>query len=107
VLAADPQEFRHFESVFLAATDTPERWRARVLDLSGELDFAGHPVLGAAAALHARLGGGAARRWLMDLPVGTVGVETAASGAGFSATMDQGRPSVMAGPLVPLERRET
>jgi len=91
-LLAITQEFRHFESVFLAATQTPDRWRARIFDLSGELDFAGHPVLGAAAALHARLGGGAARSWLMDLPVGTVGVETVRSGAGFGATMDQGRP---------------
>ena len=91
-LLAITQEFRHFESVFLAATQTPDRWRARIFDLSGELDFAGHPVLGAAAALHARLGGGAARSWLMDLPAGTVGVETVRSGAGFGATMDQGRP---------------
>lgn len=86
------QEFRHFESVFLTATQTPDHWSARVFDSFGELDFAGHPVLGAAAALHARLGGGEVRTWLMDLPVGTVWVETVSSGAGFRATMDQGRP---------------
>ena len=100
-LLAITQEFRHFESVFLTATKSPDRWRARVFDLFGELDFAGHPVLGAAAALHARLGGGKARSWLMDLPVGTVEVETVSSGAGFRATMDQGRPGygpIPAGP---------
>lgn len=97
-LLAITQEFRHFESVFLSATKTPGRWRARVFDLFGELDFAGHPVLGAAAALHARLGGDEVRSWLMDLPVGTVGVETVSSGAGFSATMDQGRPEY--GPIL-------
>ncbi len=86
------QEFRHFESVFLTATKTPDRWSARVFDLLGELDFAGHPVLGAAAALHARLGGREVRSWLIDLPARTVRVETVASGAGFRATMDQGRP---------------
>jgi trans-2,3-dihydro-3-hydroxyanthranilate isomerase len=91
-LLAITQEFRHFESVFLTATQAPDRWRARVFDLLGELDFAGHPVLGAAAALHERLGGGAVRNWLMDLPVGTVVVEAIASGAGYRATMDQGRP---------------
>jgi trans-2,3-dihydro-3-hydroxyanthranilate isomerase len=97
-LLAITQEFRHFESVFLTATKTPDRWRARVFDLFGELDFAGHPILGAAAALHARHGGGEVRSWLMDLPVGTIGVETVSSGTGFRATMDQGRPDY--GPTV-------
>jgi trans-2,3-dihydro-3-hydroxyanthranilate isomerase len=92
------QEFRHFESVFLTATQTPDRWRARVFDLFGELDFAGHPVLGAAAALHGLLGGDEVRSWLMDLPVGTIGVQTVSGGAGFRAIMDQGRPDY--GPIV-------
>jgi trans-2,3-dihydro-3-hydroxyanthranilate isomerase len=91
-LLAITQEFRHFESVFLTATQTPDRWCARVFDLFGELDFAGHPVLGAAAALHERLGGGEVRSWLMDLPIGTVEVESVRTGAGYRATMDQGRP---------------
>jgi trans-2,3-dihydro-3-hydroxyanthranilate isomerase len=97
-LLAITKEFRHFESVFLTATKYPDRWNARVFDLFGELAFAGHPILGAAAALHARTGGGEIRRWLMDLPVGTVGVETVSSGAGFRATMDQGRPEY--GPIL-------
>jgi trans-2,3-dihydro-3-hydroxyanthranilate isomerase len=97
-LLAITQEFRHFESVFLTATKTPDRWRARVFDLFGELDFAGHPVLGAAAALHARLGGGEDRSWLVDLPARTVRVETVSTGAGFRATMDQGRPEY--GPIL-------
>jgi trans-2,3-dihydro-3-hydroxyanthranilate isomerase len=97
-LLAITQEFRHFESVFLTATKTPDRWSARVFDLFGELDFAGHPLLGAAAALHARLGGGGVRSWLLDVPVGTVGVETVSSGAGVRATMDQGRPEY--GPIL-------
>ena len=92
------QEFRHFESVFLAATETSDRWRTRVFDLFGELDFAGHPVLGAAAALHERLGGADGRSWLMELPVGAVEVETVRTGAGYRATMDQGRPEF--GPIV-------
>jgi trans-2,3-dihydro-3-hydroxyanthranilate isomerase len=86
------QEFRHFESVFLAATENSDRWRTRVFDLFGELDFAGHPVLGAAAALHERLGGTAVRNWLLELPDRAVGVETVRTGNGYRATMDQGRP---------------
>jgi trans-2,3-dihydro-3-hydroxyanthranilate isomerase len=87
------REFRHFESVFLTATQASGRWHARVFDLFGELDFAGHPVLGAAAVLHERLGGSAARSWTIQLPGRSVQVETAALGATrYRATMDQGRP---------------
>lgn len=52
------QEMRHFESVFLARDDASDRSRhARVFDLAGELDFAGHPLIGAACVLHALHGG--------------------------------------------------
>jgi trans-2,3-dihydro-3-hydroxyanthranilate isomerase len=93
------QEFRHFESVFLTATQAADRWQARVFDLFGELDFAGHPVLGAAVVLHERLGGSVARSWSIQLPARSVQVETAALGAmRYRATMDQGRPDF--GPVV-------
>ena len=47
------QELRQFETIFLfdVADDAAE---ARIFTPEGELDFAGHPVLGAAAVLHAR-----------------------------------------------------
>jgi PhzF family phenazine biosynthesis protein len=86
------QEFRHFESVFLTATGSPDRWQARVFDLFGELDFAGHPLLGAAAVLHERLGAAAERSWSIQLPDRTVTVKTVRSGRSYSAEMDQGRP---------------
>jgi PhzF family phenazine biosynthesis protein len=91
------QEFRHFESIFLWPTAAGRRWRARVFDLEDELDFAGHPVLGAAAVLHDRVGGGATRQWTIELPAKTVTVQTARDstardGTGFRATLDQGRP---------------
>jgi trans-2,3-dihydro-3-hydroxyanthranilate isomerase len=91
-LLAITQEFRHFESVFLTAAGTPDRWRARVFDLFGELDFAGHPLLGAAAVLHERLGAAEARTWSIQLPARTVTVKTVPSGSMYRATMDQGRP---------------
>ena len=48
------REFRQFETVFLAPLEQPGHWEARVFDLVEELAFAGHPLLGAAAVLHAR-----------------------------------------------------
>ena len=98
------REFRHFESIFLWPTAAGSRWRARVFDLEGELDFAGHPVLGAAAVLHDRAGGDATRQWTIELSAKTVTVQTARDrtarrprrtardGTGFRATLDQGRP---------------
>ena len=86
------QEFRHFESIFLHPTAAETRWRARVFDLVGELDFAGHPVLGAAAVLHDHIGGESSRSWTVELPGKTVTVQTTRHGTVFRATLDQGRP---------------
>jgi trans-2,3-dihydro-3-hydroxyanthranilate isomerase len=86
------REFRHFESIFLWRTAADSRWRARVFDLEGELDFAGHPVLGAAAALHDRAGRDTTRQWTIELPAKTVTVQTTRDGSIFRATLDQGRP---------------
>ena len=96
-LAADQmlsitREFRHFESIFLQPAGDETRWRARVFDLIEELDFAGHPVLGAAAVLHDHFGGGTTRLWTIELPAKTVTVQTARDGSRFRATLDQGRP---------------
>ncbi|HEY9330984.1 MAG TPA: hypothetical protein VIS09_22550 [Streptomyces sp.] len=49
-------EFRHFETIFLSGTEGSHYVTARVFDLFEELDFAGHPVLGAAAVPHERDG---------------------------------------------------
>src|SRR5882672_10728684 len=47
------KELRHFESIFLERHGGERAFRARVFDLNEELDFAGHPVIGAASVLHA------------------------------------------------------
>jgi trans-2,3-dihydro-3-hydroxyanthranilate isomerase len=91
-MLAITQEFRHFESIFARPAGSSGHWSARVFDLAEELDFAGHPVLGAAAALHGRLGGDRARLWSFDLPARTVTVQTTVTGGGYSAILDQGRP---------------
>lgn len=74
-------EMRQFESIFLEATSAPRRWRARIFDLVEELDFAGHPVLGAAAVLHERLGGDT-QRWTLELPAAVLTVDTERRGPG-------------------------
>ncbi|MBA3666454.1 MAG: PhzF family phenazine biosynthesis protein [Sphingomonas sp.] len=47
-------ELRQFETIFLQPEAPPTTWRARVFTMEEELDFAGHPVIGAAALLHHR-----------------------------------------------------
>jgi hypothetical protein len=61
-MLAITQELRHFETVFLSDVEASADVTARVFDLFEELDFAGHPVLGAAAVLHERAGGAGTRR---------------------------------------------
>lgn len=50
------REVRQFETAFLAGADLPGRSaRLPIFSADEELDFAGHPVLGAAAVLHTLL----------------------------------------------------
>ncbi|NUR84432.1 MAG: PhzF family phenazine biosynthesis protein [Nonomuraea sp.] len=88
-LSAITRELRHFETIFVS--DTLE---ARVFDLVEELDFAGHPVLGAAAVLHERAGA-ATGEWDFSLRAGTVRVTTRSAGGRVFALMDQGHPEII------------
>lgn len=70
-------ELRQFESIFLQPAVGQFHWQARIFDLSDELDFAGHPVLGAASILHHEHGGDSVRgRWTLSLASGALTVET-------------------------------
>lgn len=90
-LLAITQKLAQFESVFVWPTDDPQRWITRVFDLAEELPFAGHPLLGAAAALHERAGVGGPLVWNMALPGRNVIVSTKPAGVGqWSASMVQG-----------------
>ena len=62
------QELRHFESIFLNETDG--QISARVFDLFEELPFAGHPIIGAACALHRQSGTAEKRNWSIALQGG-------------------------------------
>ena len=46
------REMRQFESIFVLQKARSQTVRAWVFTMEEELDFAGHPILGAAAALH-------------------------------------------------------
>jgi trans-2,3-dihydro-3-hydroxyanthranilate isomerase len=95
------QELRHFESIFVQTPADTETVPARVFDLLDELDFAGHPVLGAAAVLHtlADVPPGAERSWSFSLPARAVQVRTRTHTAGHvSALLDQGRPDFVSKP---------
>ena len=45
------QEFKQFETIFLMQIEE-KRFRARIFTVEEELDFAGHPILGAMATVH-------------------------------------------------------
>ncbi|MFE7402964.1 PhzF family phenazine biosynthesis protein [Streptomyces sp. NPDC057557] len=95
------QELRHFESVFLTPDEPPESsaWRARVFDLFEELDFAGHPVIGAACVLHALHGAGERETWTLRLKARTVEVSTEQRGPGrYASVLDQGPASFLGCP---------
>jgi trans-2,3-dihydro-3-hydroxyanthranilate isomerase len=91
-MLAITQELRHFESIFLECELAPRRFRARVFDLQRELDFAGHPIIGAACVLHGERCGDATAEWTLDLNSKSVTVTTQRTATGFSATLSQGVP---------------
>ncbi|MGW8564783.1 PhzF family phenazine biosynthesis protein [Isoptericola sp. NPDC055881] len=99
-MLAITQELRHFETIFVtdgeAREDGSTEVRARVFDLAEELDFAGHPVLGAGCVLHERAGATGPRRWTMRLPRRTVEVATRPTATGYHAELDQGPPELLA-----------
>ncbi len=89
-MLAITREFRQFETIFLVPDMRKKTVKARIFDLFEELPFAGHPLLGAAAALHAASGETGHATWRFDLSgrVAPVTVERGAST--FSCMLDQG-----------------
>jgi len=86
------REVRQFETAFLAAVDLPARSaRLRIFTADEELDFAGHPVLGAASVLHTLLAApDAEESWALEVAQRTVEVRTRGASGWVDATMDQG-----------------
>ena len=100
------REVRQFETAFLAGVDLPGRSaRLRIFTEDEELDFAGHPVLGAAAVLHSLLAAAEAEEgWALAVAQRTVEVRTRGADRWVDATMDQGIPTL--GPAIKGELAE-
>lgn len=85
------REMRQFESIFLLQEAGTQTVRARVFTMEEELDFAGHPVLGAASALHQETMAGVQQAsWIFLLNKKNVPVQTIRQGSHYHAEMDQG-----------------
>ena len=87
------QELRQFETIFLFDVARGAA-NARIFTPEEELEFAGHPVLGAAAVLHAQqLRGSCSQEWTIRVAGRPVLVRTISRGrAIIAADMDQGPP---------------
>ena len=94
------REVRQFEAAFLAGLDLPGRSaRLRIFTEDEELDFAGHPVLGAAAVLHTLLpASDDEESWMLAVAQRPVEVRTRSADRWVNATMDQGVPQL--GPAI-------
>lgn len=104
LMQAVTREMRQFETVFLTDVDLERRSAAlRIFTEDEELDFAGHPVLGAAAVLHSMLSRGQpGERWVLSVAQRTIDVRTSPGATWVDAEMDQGAPQF--GPTVVGER---
>jgi trans-2,3-dihydro-3-hydroxyanthranilate isomerase len=84
------QEMRQFESIFLKKI-SDNKVRAFVFTIEEELDFAGHPVLGAAATLHDILQTNEQKaEWVFVLNKKEVSVTTERKDKLYEALMNQG-----------------
>ena len=90
------REVRQFETAFLTDVDLPGRSaRLRIFTEDEELDFAGHPVLGAAAVLHTLLSAPEAEEsWTLAVAQRPVEARTRGAAGWVDATMDQGVPQL-------------
>jgi PhzF family phenazine biosynthesis protein len=90
------REVRQFETAFLTGVDLPGRSaRVRIFTEDEELDFAGHPVLGAAAVLHTLLPAPAAEEsWALAVAQRRVETRTRGAAGWVDAAMDQGVPQL-------------
>jgi trans-2,3-dihydro-3-hydroxyanthranilate isomerase len=85
------QEMRQFESIFLRETEA-NAFRAFIFTMEEELDFAGHPVIGAAALLHDLYSREKEQDdWTIHLNSKSVLVRTTRNENYYSARMNQGK----------------
>ena len=90
------REVRQFETAFLTGVNLPGRSaHVRIFTEDEELDFAGHPVLGAAAVLHTLLPAPEAEEsWTLTVAQRSVETRTRGAAGWVDAAMDQGVPQL-------------
>ena len=85
------REMRQFESIFVLQKAMSQTVRAWVFTMEEELDFAGHPIVGAAAALHDETRGRIREvGWTFQLNKKSFPVQTIRHGSHYRAEMNQG-----------------
>jgi trans-2,3-dihydro-3-hydroxyanthranilate isomerase len=88
------EEMRQFETIFVIAASASRTVTARIFTVEEELPFAGHPVIGAAAALHERFVPDTTTvDWHFAIHDRSVPVVSHRDADYFTATMDQGPPA--------------
>jgi trans-2,3-dihydro-3-hydroxyanthranilate isomerase len=87
-------EMRQFELIVVDAEPQGGRVWARIFTAQEELPFAGHPVIGAAAALHERHVIEATHSWLFVIAGREIAVYSERTERYYKAEMNQGSPDV-------------
>jgi len=86
------QEMRQFESVFLNRIGD-DTFRAFIFTMEEELDFAGHPIIGATAILHDLYAKDEIqKKWTIQLNTKSTIVKTIRQDKYYTAQMNQGKP---------------
>jgi trans-2,3-dihydro-3-hydroxyanthranilate isomerase len=90
-------EMRQFELILVDFQPETGRVSARIFTAEEELPFAGHPVIGAAAALHERYAAGdPARSWVFGIGGRDITVRSRRTAGYYAAEMNQGAPTLAA-----------
>lgn len=88
-------EMRQFESIFLTPTKNSQSFKAKIYTMEEELDFAGHPLLGAAATLHEKYQpSSSVTAWTFVLNTQNVQVISKACAWGYQVVMEQRNPVI-------------
>lgn len=95
-------ELRQFELIVVEVEPQAGRVSARIFTAQEELPFAGHPVIGAAAAVHERHAVEPARSWVFVIANREIAVRTERTERYYKAVMNQGAPA-LGSPLARVE----
>ena len=94
-MLAITQELRQFETIFIY--QSADSFSARIFTMEEELDFAGHPILGAAAVIHHVFYQQCEAKVInLSLPVKEIMTESIKNQNYYHVKMNQGKPEFIA-----------